>query len=156
MSAFSPRDLLSSSPREPLRSAWKYVFVPFNSFALISPIIAANGRMSPRHNAAAYHGPAAAAPGAPFSPQPPPSRLARPRRPGDSAIGFAGGDKIVAERRAGGGGGGGGGWGGGGLLSGRLSRCHGKARGEWFSVASDFQYLFSIRPPLISGSKSNM
>lgn len=42
------------------------------------------------------------------------------------------------------------------LLSQRLSRCHGKARGEWFSVASDFQYLFSIRPTYLREKKQHV
>lgn len=36
-----------------------------------------------------------------------------------------------------------------------LFASHGKRTGKWFSVASDFHYLFSIRP-LISERKSNM
>lgn len=39
--------------------------------------------------------------------------------------------------------------------SGCLFASHGKRTGKWFSVASDFHYLFSIRP-LISERKSNM
>lgn len=35
-----------------------------------------------------------------------------------------------------------------------LSRCHGKGGSEWFSVASDFQYLFSIRPHLSPEEKA--
>lgn len=42
------------------------------------------------------------------------------------------------------------------LLSGRLSRCHGKARGEWFSVAPDFPYLFSIRPTYLREKKQHV
>lgn len=35
-------------------------------------------------------------------------------------------------------------------------RCHGKARGEWFSVASDFQYLFSIRSTYLQKKKQHV
>lgn len=45
---------------------------------------------------------------------------------------------------------------GGGALIERLSCCHGKARGEWFSVPSDFQYLFSIRPTYLQKKKQHV
>lgn len=47
-------------------------------------------------------------------------------------------------------------WEEGGSLIERLSRCHGKARGEWFSVASDFQYLFCIRPTYLQKKKQHV
>jgi len=79
-----------------------------------------------------------------FIPLAAPDNWSSPLRPRDFSIGFARGDKIVASRR------------GGGSLTGRLSRCHGKARGEWFSVASDFQYLFSIRPTYLQKKKQHV
>lgn len=38
----------------------------------------------------------------------------------------------------------------------RLFGCHGKTSGEWFSVASDFHYLFSIRPTYLSKKKQHV
>lgn len=63
--------------------------------------------------------------------------------PEDFSIGFACGDKIVS------------------LIWGffplceteHLFGCHGKTGAEWFSVASDFHYLFSIRATYLSKKK---
>lgn len=40
--------------------------------------------------------------------------------------------------------------------TGRLFGCHGKTGAEWFSVASDFHYLFSIRATYLSKKKQHV
>lgn len=62
MSAFSPRDLLSSSPREPLRSAWKYVSfhslicINFSHYTRKWPHVSPAQSGGLWRPAAAYHG----------------------------------------------------------------------------------------------------
>lgn len=120
---FSPRLVIKQPARAP-SDLHENAPAPIHSFALISPIRAANGRTSPRHNAAAHHrGGGTRCPdhSSSHSPRLPSSiffggggggwPLTSPARPRDSSIGFAGGDKIVAgrerRRREGGGVGGG-------------------------------------------------
>lgn len=151
MSAFSPRDLLSSSPREPLRSAWKCG--SFHSLICInfSHYLCKWRRVSPAQcGGTARPIPAPGARRPPGRPGPAPAsaralRLAPapPARPLRHWICWRWQPRRRPERR-------------GALLSGRLSRCHGKARGEWFSVAPDFPYLFSIRPTYLREKKQHV
>lgn len=158
MSAFSPRDLLSSSPREPLRSAWKYVSfhslicINFSHYTRKWPHVSPAQSGGPGRPAAAYHGrrrrhqlprsPLPASFQAGWRPLTGPARPAGPRPPQLDLLAVTEPPPAAAE--------------GGAPLSRRLSRCHGKARGEWFSVASDFQYLFGIRPTYLREKKQHV
>lgn len=150
MSAFSPRDLLSSSPREPLRSAWKCS--SFHSLICINfcHYLCKWRRVSPAQcggTARPIPAPGARRPPAGparLPPPPAPSASPRPRRPGRSAIGFAGGDSLVAGPR------------GGGLFwAGVYHAAMGKREAndsQWLPISR----ICSALGPLISGRKSNM
>lgn len=128
------------------------------SFAFISPIIFGNGQMSSHHNVGAYHRPEEPTPDANLACLDLLIVMARSDNSGSSQSRgvfnwicfwwqncFAHGRIFFAPPPT---------------LSmrdaGRLFGCHGKTSGEWFSVASDFHYLFSIRPTYLSKKKQHV